>query len=73
VTFTGTLMPETSVPSLQSPSGAQALIALNSQWSVGIGACDDVAAPAVSPAGVSALAEKLRLAATHTAAAPISR
>src|SRR5262245_11386121 len=73
VTFTGTLMPETSAPSLQSPSGVQALIALNSQWSVGIGACDGAAAPGASAAGVSALAEKPKLAATHTVATPISR
>ena len=72
VTFTGTLMPETSPPSLQSPSGAQALIALNSQWSVGIGSfatklplrpCHQRAFPR-SPKG---------FAATHTAATPISR
>jgi hypothetical protein len=57
---------------LQSPSGAQALMALNSQWSVGIGACDAAAVPAVLLAtGVSAFAE--RLAATQTAATPIIR
>jgi hypothetical protein len=63
VTFTGILMPATSVPSLQSPSGVQALMALNSQWSVGIGFCAAASPPA---AGVSAFAE--RLAAMDTAA-----
>src|SRR5262245_55103796 len=69
VTLTGTLMPETSAPSLQLPSGAQALMALNSQWSVGIGGCDGADAASVPAAGVSACAE--RLAATQTAATPI--
>jgi hypothetical protein len=56
---------------LQSPSGEQALIALKSQWSVGIGGCAPLGASAVPPvAGVSAWAETI--AATDTAAATIS-
>jgi hypothetical protein len=45
-------------------------MALNSQWSVGIGGCAPLGASAAPPAGVSALAETI--AATETAAATIS-